>query len=275
MTALTRRQLNRALLDRQLLLRPADLSPLVAVAHLAGMQSQIPDPPYIGLWTRLAQFERDDLTALMEERQVVRAAMMRSTLHLVTADDHQRFRPTLQLALERALRSFHGKRARKLDIAALVVVARPFLKAEPRTKGELKARLLEDFPDEDGDAMAYAVRAHLPLVQVPPGGTWGSGTRASYSPAETVLGTTEPPDLKNLLRRYLAAFGPASIMDFQFWAGITSLTKTIKPWLDEFKLYEDENGKQLLDLPDATVPDVDMPAPPRFIPEYDNLVISH
>lgn len=275
MPALTRRQLNRALLDRQLLLRPADLSPLGAVAHLAGMQAQLPDPPYIGLWARLARFERDDLTALMTGQQVVRAAMMRSTLHIVTAADHQAFRPALQPALERALRSFYGKRAQGLNVDALVRVARPFLDAAPRTTGELKAHLLASFPDADGDALAYAVRTYLPLVQVPPGGTWGSGSRASYSAAETALGPPPPPDLKGLLRRYLAAFGPASVMDFQFWTGLTSLTKTIQPWLGEFTLYEDENGKPLLDLPGAPLPDPATPAPPRFVPEYDNLVIAH
>lgn len=272
---LTLRQLNRATLQRQLLLQRHALSVLAATERVAGWQSQIPNPPYIGLWTRLEAFERAELTTLMEQRQIVRAALMRSTLQLMTAADHQHFQQVLQPALSRALRAFFGQRARSLDIEKLVRAARPFIEAEPRTTGEIRAFLEALEPAADGDAMAYAVRNHLPLVQVPPGGTWGAGSRAAYTTAEAWLGQPQTADLRALLHRYLAAFGPASVMDFQAWSGLVSLKKRIQPLEAELVVYEDEDGKPLLDLPDAPLPDPETPAPPRFLPEYDNLLVAH
>ncbi len=276
MKALNLRELNRTLLARQLLLQRETCSIMVATAHLVALQAQIPNPPYIGLWTRLKGFERDDLTGLMEKRQIVRAPLLRSTLHLVTAEDHQRVQPTLQPALDRALKAFFGKKAQGLDIAALVNTARDYLDEAPRSMGEIRERLLEIAPDRDGAALAYAVRNNLPLVQVPPGGTWGAGSRANYVTAASWLGTEPAPvDLRALLHRYLAAFGPASVMDFQTWTGLTSLKRQIEPLKAELVIYQDEDGKELLDVPDMSVLPEDTLAPVRFIPEYDNLLISH
>jgi len=272
---LTLRQLNRTLLSRQLLLERQDSAPKTAIEKLVGLQSQIPNPPYIGLWTRVQNFERDDLTKLMEDREVVRAPLMRSTLHLMTADDHQQFQAVIQPALDRALNAFHGKRAKELDIDQLITEAQPFIEDEPRTTGEIKQMLLDLYPDKSGDAMAYAIRNNLQLIQVPPGGTWGAGTRASYTTAQSYLGDPNPSDLETLLHRYLSAFGPASIMDFQAWVGIASLTSTIKPMMKNLIIYQDENGKDLLDLPDMDILGEDTPAPIRFIPDYDNLLVSH
>lgn len=273
---LTRRELNRALLARQHLLERSPMSVMEMTAHLVGLQAQVPNPPYIGLWTRLAAFERDDLTQLMEGRQIVRVPMMRSTLMLMTAADYQHFRTTLQPALTRALSSFYGARGRGLPIDRLVAAAKPFLEEAPRTTGELRM-LLEDLePQRAGDAMAYAVRNFLPLVQVPPGGTWGSGNRAAYTTAERYLGSVaEEDDLRGLFLRYLAAFGPASVMDFQFWAGMTKLKSALEALKPELRVYRDEAGKELYDLPDAPLPDADIPAPVRFMPPFDNLIISH
>ncbi len=275
MQTLTLRQLNRTLLSRQHLLHRHEIAPMEAIEALVGLQSQIPNPPYIGLWTRLKHFRRDDLTQLMNERKVVRAPLLRSTLHLMTVDDHQKFQSVLQPALDRALRSFYGKRAQGLDIDALVKYAEPFIEEEPRTTGEIKQMLLEIFPDKDGDAMAYAIRNNLQLIQVPPGGTWGAGTRASYTTAKAYLGAATPSNLETLLHRYLAAFGPASIMDFQAWIGITSLTSTIKPMMKNLAVYKSPEGKELLDLPNMQILDESTPAPIRFIPDYDNLLVSH
>jgi len=273
---LTSRELNRTLLSRQLLLERQRIAIPTVIEKLVGLQAQIPNPPYIGLWTRLVDFQRDDLTGLMEERRVVRAAMMRSTLHLMTAADHQRFRPVLQPALIRAFSAFYGKRARGLDIEKLVEAAKPFLKEAPRTTGDIKKFLLTIEPERDADAMAYTVRNHLPQVQVPPGGTWGAGSKASYVTADFWLDDDTPPeDLRSLFFRYLAACGPASIMDFQFWTGMVRLKDEIESLRSELVAYEDENGIELFDLPDMPILDEDTPAPLRFIPEYDNLVISH
>jgi hypothetical protein len=272
---LTLREFNRATLSRQMLLKREAIPISEAVERLVALQSQIPNPPYIGLWTRLQDFQRDNLTRLMEQRQIVRAAMMRSTLHLLTAADHQRFREVLQPALVKALSAFFGARSKVLNIPQLVEAAREHLSVAPRSTGELKKRLLEIAPDGDADAMAYAVRTYLPLIQVPPGGTWGTGSMASYVTADSWLGkNTTTESLQSLFFRYLAAFGPASIMDFQTWSGLVNLKPLLEPFKAELIIYRDEQGKELLDLPGMLLPEGDTPAPVRFIPEYDNLLIA-
>jgi len=272
---LSLRQLNRTLLARQLLLKRHNLDCLMAIKALGGMQSQIPNPPYIGLWTRLHGFEKTHLTASLEAREVVRAPWIRSTLHLVTADDHQRFQAVIQPALARGLRSFFGARAKGLDIERLIAIAKPYLEAERPAIGALRDKLQAQEPDEDKQAMAYAVRSYLPLVQVPPSGTWGVGTRATYTTAESWLGVAEPRDLESLFRRYLGTFGPADVMDFQTWTGMTSLKSRLKETLTTLVAYRDEGGRVLYDLPDQPIIDEDVPAPIRFLPEYDNILIAH
>lgn len=272
---LTLRQLNRTLLARQHLLARAPLDGRAAIESLVALQSQIPNPPYIGLWTRLQRFQHDDLTALLESRQVARAPWLRSTLHLVSAADHQRFQAVIQPALARGLRSFFGARAKGLDIDRLIQIAKPYLETEQPAIGALRDKLQEHMPDQDKQAMAYAVRSYLPLVQVPPSGSWGVGTRATYTTAESWLGSAEPADLGALFRRYLAAFGPASVMDFQTWTGMTSLKTQLAATLKELAEYRDETGKACFDLPELSVADADAPAPIRFLPEYDNILIAH
>ncbi len=273
---LSQRELNRTLLARQQLLARSDMAPLAMVEQLAGLQSQIPNPPYIGLWTRLQEFQRDDLTRLLATQQVVRAAMDRSTLHLVSAADHQRIRPLLQPALERALAAFFGKRASGLEIAPLVAAARDLFAEGPRTTGELRAYLLTVAPAADGDALAYAVRTHLPLVQVPPAGSWGTGSGGAYLMAEQVLDPAIPPlDLAGLFRRYLVAFGPASVLDFQTYTGLTKLRPLTAELTAGLTRYQDVQGRDLFDLPDLPILPADTPAPPRFVPEYDNLLLAH
>lgn len=269
------RQLNRTLLARQMLLERCDITPLVAMERLAGMQSQIPNPPYIGLWTRLVKFQKAELTALLISREVVRAPWIRSTLHLVSAPDHQLFQSVIQPALARGLRSFFGARARDLDIPRLVEIAIPFLEAETPAIGALRDELQRHFPQHDKQAMAYAVRSYLPLLQVPPSGTWGVGTRATYTTAANWLGEPKPSNLAALFRRYLAAFGPASIMDFQTWCGMTRLKAALAPVLKTLVSYKGEDGAQLFDLPDLPLLPEDAPAPIRFLPEYDNILIAH
>jgi hypothetical protein len=176
------------------------------------------------------------------------------------------------------LNAFFGKKARGVDVGRLVEAAREALDEAPRTMGELKRVLAEVEPDRDGDALNYAVRAHLPLVQVPPGGTWGSGAAAAYATAESRL--CRPPSdsgdaLRDLLFRYLAAFGPASVKDFQAWSGLVRLKEPVDEMRGELRSFEDEGGNELLDLPDAPLPSADTIAPPRFVPEYDNLVLAH
>lgn len=273
---LSLRTLNRTYLHRQMLLERADVDIVAAVEQLVGLQAQIPNPPYIGLWTRLRTFSRGELTTLMEQRHIVRAAFWRSTLHLISAADHQRFRPLVEPALIKALSAFFGDRARSIDPEPLLAAARAALGEAPLSMGELGKRLVAVLPDRDADALNYFVRTYLPLVQIPPGGTWGSGSLARYTlAADWLPNGTEPVGLTALFRRYLAAFGPASIMDFQTWTGLTRLNTVERELSADLIVYQDEAGKPLYDLPGAPLIDADAPAPVRFIPEYDNLLIGH
>jgi hypothetical protein len=274
---LSLRQLNRALLARQLLLERATLPIPSAVSRLAGLQAQVQNPPYIGLWTRLHNFRRADLTEAMEQKQVVRATLMRSTIHLFTADDYSQFRPALQPALSRALNAFFGARVRALTREPLIEAAWDFFREGPRTFVELRTILGEIAPDQDREAMAYLIRTELPLVQVPPGGTWGYGGDVHYVLSTPYLGQPLATEntLPELIRFYLAAFGPASVMDIQAWSGITKLKEVVQGIRDELLVFQDEKGLELFDVPGGAFPDEASHTPVRFIPEYDNLIISH
>ncbi len=272
---LSLKDLNRSLLARQLLLERQRLDSKTAIEKLLALQSHIPNPPYIGLWTRLQNFEKSQLTALLETRQIARAPWIRSTLHLVTAEDHQRFQAVIQPALARGLRSFFGGRAKGLDIERLIKIAKPYLEAERPAIGALRDYLLQHEANQDKQALAYAVRSYLPLVQVPPSGIWGVGTRATYTTAESWLGPAQPSDLPTLFRRYLAAFGPATVMDFQTWSGMTRLKSKLAPALKDLTVYHSETGALLYDLPGAPICAGDAAAPIRFLPEYDNILIAH
>ncbi|MEJ7843188.1 MAG: winged helix DNA-binding domain-containing protein [Rubrobacter sp.] len=275
---LSLRELNRATLARQMLLEREAVSPYDAVRRLAGLQAQVPNPPYIGLWTRLRGFERDELTDLILERRVVRSSMMRATLHLTAAEDYLLLRPAIQAALDRSLRSIAGKRLEGLDLERLVSEARAMVEVEPRTFKEIQERLLEMEPDRDPSALAYLVRMRLPLVQTPPAGTWGTGGSPRFALPEPWLGSAlADPDesLRALALRYLAAFGPAGVKDFQAWSGLTGAKSLLEEMSSGLRIFRDEGGNELFDLPDAPLPPADTPAPPRFVPEYDNLVLSH
>lgn len=274
---LTLRELNRATLARQMLLEREGLSVPEAVERLVALQAQVPSPPYIGLWTRLRNFRREDLTRLLEQRRVVRATLLRSTLHLMTAADYLLLRPALQPALTRSLRSIAGRRLEGLDVYRLVAAARAFFEEGPRTFAELRPILADLAPDRDPSALAYAVRTHLPLVQVPSGGVWGYSGKAPFTLAQSWLGQPLPhsEDPRDLVLRYLAAFGPATVGDVQAWSGLVRLKEPVEDLKPQLRTFRDERGKELLDLPGAPLPPADTPAPPRFVPDYDNLVLSH
>ena len=275
---LSLRELNRALLGRQMLLEREEVSPYDAVGRLAGLQAQVPNPPYIGLWTRLRGFGREDLTDLIEDRRVVRSSMMRATLHLTTAEDYLLLRPAVQAALDRSLRSIAGRRLEGLDLGGLVSEARAMVEEEPRTFKELQERLAEIEPGRDPPALSYLLRMRLPLVQTPPAGLWGRGGSPKLALPEPWLGAplADPDEsLRALVFRYLAAFGPASVRDFQAWSGITGTESALEKMRPELSLFRDEGGNELFDLPGAPLPPADAPAPPRFVPEYDNLVLGH
>jgi hypothetical protein len=275
-------QLNRATLDRQLLLRRAARPARDAIEHLAGLQAQAPLAPYVGLWTRLAGFGHEDLKELLTERSVVRAHLMRNTVHLVTAADFAGFRPLFQPIMERALAGNFGRNLAGLDLAELQAVARPLLAETPLTRGQLAERLSPRWPDHDPATLAYAATHLLPLVQVPPRGLWGQGGQATFVLGDAWLEgvpADEPaPDmqtaLERLVLRYLAAYGPASVRDIQTWSGLSRLHEVTDRLGARLRTFTGPGGAELLDLPDAPRPDADVPAPPRFLPEYDNLLLS-
>jgi hypothetical protein len=272
------RALNRGLLERQVLLRRLPLPVPETVARLVGMQAQVPGNPYVGLWSRVEGFRPAALSELIAARQMVRIAMMRSTIHLVTADDCVALRPVVQPALDRDIqRSIWGAAIRGMDVDALVAAGIELLAATPMSNKALGARLAERWPDRQPGAMAYAVRCLAPLVQVPPRGLWGGSAQATHTTVEAWLGRPlDPsPSIDRVVLRYLAAFGPATVADVQRWAGLIGLREVADRLRPRLRTARDERGRELLDLPDAPLPDPDTPAPPRFLPEYDNVALSH
>ncbi|MBZ3904837.1 MULTISPECIES: winged helix DNA-binding domain-containing protein [Streptomyces] len=273
---LSTRALNRATLARQHLLHRAPLSARAAITHLLGLQAQNVRPPYYALTARLEGFAPEELSALMADREVVRIVTMRSTIHTHTAEDCLALRPLVQPARERELQLFH-KGLAGVDLDRLSVIARELVEEEPRTLKQLREALLVEWPDADPQALGVAARCRLPLVQVTPRGLWGRSGQVALTTAEHWLGRSaqEAPTPESVVRRYLAAFGPASVRDMQTWAGLTRLREVFERLRPELVTFQDERGTELFDLPDAPRPDPETPAPPRLLPEFDNLLLSH
>ena len=276
---LDRRALNRAFLARQLLLCRSTLSAVEAIEHLVGMQAQAPNPPYIGLWTRLEGFHHGELSRLMSERQAVRIALMRGTIHLVSAADCLALRPVLQPVLDRGFygNTIYGRGVMGMDMEALAAAGRALVEERPRTFNELGALLREQWPDRDPTSLAMAIRTLVPLAQVPPRGLWGASGQAAHTSAESWLGRSLASDSApdQLVLRYLAAFGPASVQDVQTWSGLSGLRAVVERLRPHLLTFRDERGRELFDLPEAPRPDPDTPAPVRFLPEFDNMLLSH
>ncbi|MEU6310897.1 winged helix DNA-binding domain-containing protein [Streptomyces sp. NPDC047014] len=275
------RALNRATLARQLLLRRAGMSARDAVGHLLGLQAQNVKPPYFQLHARLEGFRPAELAGLMEAREVVRMVTMRSTIHTHTAEDALTLRPLVQPARDREVHYFR-KGLAGVDLGRLAERARGFVDEAPRTMGEIREDLLQEWPEADPQSLSVAARCLLPLVQVTPRGVWGRSGQVRLTTVENWLGgsatTAEPvraQPMDEVVLRYLAAFGPASVKDMQTWAGLTRLRDSFERLRPGLAVFRDENGVELFDLPDAPRPDADTPAPPRFLPEFDNLLLSH
>jgi hypothetical protein len=272
---LSRRALNRATLERQLLLCRWRMPALEAIERLAGLQAQTTHTWYVGLWSRLDGFQPAAAAELLTSRRAVRMALMRSTIHLVSARDCLAWRPLVQPVIERALKGNFGRRLAGMDIDELAEVGRRLVDEQPRTFSDLGRILGQRWPDRDQAALAQAIRARVPLVQVPPRGVWGASGAAAHTSVESWLGHSLDPDpsVEDMCVRYLAAFGPATVRDLQVWSGLTRLGEVVER-LDLCTFLGDD-GATLLDLPDAPRPDPDTPAPPRFLYDFDNLLLSH
>jgi hypothetical protein len=260
------RALNRALLARQGLVRRWDVSAAEALERLVGMQAQVPQAPYVGLWSRLEGFDPAELSGLIERGEAVRGTLMRCTLHLTTARDFKRLRPPLQVVCERGLQtaSPFGKRLAGVDMDALRALGRELLAAKAMGTAALGRELKAHFPDYDEEALGYAVRYLEPVVQPPPRGRWKRGGAAKLTRFEV----GHDSDAGELILRYLRAYGPASTADIRAWSGLPGVAEVVER-LDVVS----RDGRW--DVADGLVVDDDTPAPPRFLGEFDTMLVAY
>jgi hypothetical protein len=242
------------------------------------MQAQAPLAPYVGLWSRLVDVDPGRLARGLVERHVVRASLMRSTIHLVTADDALAIRPLVDPVLRRGFRTSQFARDLEgVDLAELLSVGRGLIEEKPSTRAALGARLAERWPGRPADSLVYAITYLVPCVQVPPRGVWEKTGAPAWTTMEAWLGRPleAKPSIDELVLRYLAAFGPATVMDVQAWSGLTRLRSVVERLRPGLATFRDERDRELFDLVDAPRPGPDVPAPPRFLPEYDNVLLGH
>lgn len=272
---LTTRELNRATLARQLLLERAAITPLAAIERLFALQAQVARPPFVGLWTRVHGFTRAQLHRLLHDRAIVRATLLRGTLHLISAADFIASRAALQPMLDAGMAAILKQRAAAIDLGELAAFARTRL---PSTFDALRPTLLERFPSSDERALGFAVRMQLPLVQVPTtDDRWSFPGNPVFESAQAWLGRPFASNtaLAPLVRRYLAAFGPATVKDAERWSGLARLAPVFDQLRGELVTFRDDKRRQLFDLPDAPRPPADTAAPVRLVPDFDNLVLGH
>lgn len=274
---MNRLQLNRATLARQHLLARTGRKPLQVIEDLAGMQAQVPKPPFIGLWTRMKKFAPADLAKRLHDRSAVRATLMRGTLHLCSTADYFIFRPAMAEMLAASMGAVLRDRAKTFELEKITAAGKKWFDKKSSTFEALRDHLLEKFPGGDERAMGFAVRTHLPLVMVPDDSAWSFPADSDFALAARWL-EKEPAaksDAQALVKKYLAAFGPATIADAQTWSGIKNLKPIFAALREELTTFKDEKNRELFDLPDAPRPDAETPAPIRFLPEFDNLVLAH
>ena len=273
-----RRSLNRASLARQHLLDRTDLSATDVVDQLVGIQAQNPWSPHVALWSRVKAYASGEVDAMFEERRVVRVGSLRNTIHLLSSSDAPAIRAWCQPVADRQFKSTQfAKDVAGIDIDAVVSEARTLLEAEPLTNAQLGAALQKRWPDVPRASLAQVARFKLALVQVPPRGTWGASHAATSTTLEHWLGTSLPDevDVEPLIRRFLSVYGPASVKDAQAWSGLTRLKGAFDRLRPDLMSFRDEYGVELFDLPDAPRPAGSVPAPPRFLPDYENALISY
>jgi hypothetical protein len=248
------------------------------MSHLVGMQAQNPHDPYYALWARLDEFDPDGLSRMIEQREALRGALMRATLHLATIDDFLFLRSLLQPTLAAVLGSTtFAKDTAHIDRDALLAYGQELLDEEPMTRAQLGPLLEQRWPDAPATSLAQVVTYLLPVIQVPPRGLWGKSGPAAWATLENWAGmpVRGDADPRQIVIRYLEAFGPASISDIRVWSRLNGLREVVDRMRSELRVHTAEDGTELLDLPDGLILDEDVPAPPRFLPEYDNVLLGH
>lgn len=285
MTVLDARALNRATLARQLLLDRADLPVHDAVAHLCGLQAQEPQEPFAGLWSRLRAFDAAELSDLLTGRRVVRTHLMRRTVHLVTAEDVLAWRARHDPMLRQRVLGVYRRELAGIDLDELGAAGRAVMAdGVPRSMPELARAVESRWPEADTRALGeLLVAALIPMVQLPPRGLWRTKGGVRNLPVSAWLGREVDPAAQDgtdpvggeLLRRYLAAFGPAATADLRAWSGLAGLPAAVKAVREELVSYRDERGRELLDLPGAPLPEPETLAPVRFLPAFDNAVLGY
>jgi hypothetical protein len=279
---LSLRELNRASLARQLLLRRHRIAVPRAVERVAGIQAQWPPSPYIGLWSRVEEFRADQLVRAVAQRKVVKATLMRTTLHLVTAPDYLAYAGIYRERRIAELRRQLAALGEEIDFARDGARLAALAADQPRTRPELLAALGRQklrIEDRRPWLVWYGLAAHAGLVNGPSSSAWRTNTAGgTFVPARTWLGQEAAggdAGVAQLVRRYLAAFGPASRRDIGQWTGLP--LGTLDRGLERLVLrrFADTLGRELLDLPRAPLPPADTAAPPRFLPRWDNLLIAH
>lgn len=279
------RALNRATLARQLLLDRSGLPVLTAVAHLGGLQAQEPQEPYVGLWSRLSAFRPGALSDLLTGRSVVRTHLMRRTVHLVTAEDALAWRARHEAMLRQRVLGVYRAELDGTDLEELAAAGRAVLAdGEPRSMTELARAVADRWPAVGTRALGeMLITALVPTVQLPPRGLWRTKAGVRSVPLASWLGREiaplspdgSDPVGQALLRRYLAAYGPAASADLRAWCGLAGLPAAVAAVREELVVFRDERGRELLDLPDAPRPDPDTPAPVRFLPAFDNAILGY
>ena len=274
---LSPRALNRATLARQLLLDRSDLPAVSAIGHLAGLQAQAPDSAYVGLWSRLRDFQVDELAKPLAAREVVRSTLMRGTVHLVTAEDGLALWPTIRPVVERAFLGHYAREITALDLRAISEAGRDLLAERPRTRAEIRTALADRWPDTDPATLAYAVNSLLPTAHVTPRGLWRQNGPVALALLEDWTGKPvadgRRPERGEVAQHQIVERDP--VRDAQTWSGLTRLKEVFERLRPRLRTFTDIEGKELFDLPDAPRPDAETPAPPRFLPEYDNVLLSH
>jgi hypothetical protein len=270
---LNERELGRATLARQGLLERSSSTPTAMIEQVLGLQAQEPKPPFIGLWSRIEGFEAEDLRAALLAGDVVRATLMRATLHLWSAHDFRALRTALQPALDSAMAGILKARGEGVVVDDTLAAARKLLaRGKKLTFNEIRDELREQFPDVDHRALGYVTRTGLPLVMVPTDDAWGYPRDSQFQMAAKV---DKQAATEELVRRYLAAFGPASVQDMQVWSGLKGLKELFDPMPDGVVTAIGPGGEYLFDLDDAPRPPGDTPAPVRFLPAFDNMLLAH